>query len=250
MSHLAGKRAVVTGGTRGIGLEVVRKLHAAGAEVAFTGRKISTVERALDSLGRPRGVTGHAVDVREDGKMAIIVATGCDILINNAATGGPIAPLHETAPTHVEECLQVDAIAPLLMARLALTQMVKAGGGTIVNVSSGAAERALPQLTAYCTAKAALAMATRGIHAEYSDKGVRVFGFQPGIVDTDMQHALQNSGLPAHLPPPADKLLPPEQPAAMIAWLCTPEAESFAGREISIYDADLQELSGISVASP
>lgn len=250
MSHLSGKRAVVTGGTRGIGLEVVRKLRAAGAEVAFTGRKISSVDRALDALGRPPGVTGHAVDVREDGKMAIIVATGCDILVNNAATGGPIAPLHEAAPTHVEECLLVGAVAPVLIARVALAQMVKAGGGTIVNVSSGAAERALPQMTAYCTAKAALAMATRAIHADYGDKGVRVFGFQPGIVDTDMQAALQNSGLPAHLLPPADKLLAPEPPAAMIAWLCTPDAERFAGREISIYDADLQDASGISVPAP
>lgn len=246
MGKLAGKTVVLTGGTRGLGLEAVRLLANEGATVHFTGRSISHVNRALKELGRPDQIIGHACDVRDSARMTALMATGCDILVNNAAVGGPTGFLHEVAEEKIDECLKINLIAALQVARLAIPGMLQRGGGTIINVSSGAAVRALPKMATYCISKAGLAMATAAIHAEYAGQGIRSFGFQPGIVDTDMQTGLQNSGLSKDILPPADKLLAPEDPAQVIAFLCTPEADVFAGREFSIYDQDLQCAMGVS----
>ena len=251
MGKLAGKKIVVTGGTRGVGFELVRLLAAQDAEIVLTGRKVAGVERALESLGRPANVTGHAADVCNEGAMATIIGSGCDILVNNAAVGGPFTLIHESAPEAIRHCLEIDLVAPLLAARLAVIGMLESGGGTIVNVSSGAAKAAVPRAGPYCIAKAGLLTATRCLHAEYGDSGIRVFGFAPGIVDTDMQAELQASGLPKETLPPADKLLAPEQPAQVIAWLCAEEAaDRFLGDDVDIYDPELQVAAGLSFPAP
>lgn len=245
VADLTGKRAVVTGGSRGIGLETVRLLSAQGAQVSFTGRSKKGVEKALDQLGHPANVTGHACDVRDTAAMAAIIAEGCDILVNNAAIGGGFAQLHTTPPADIAECIEINVVAAMQVAQLALAQMLQSGGGTIINISSGVAMRAVPQMGVYCVSKAALIMVTRSIDVEYGAHGVRAFGFQPGIVDTDMQAGLQNSDLSKDILPPADKLLPPEGPAEVIAFLCTPKADQFIGQEFAIYSPELQEAMGV-----
>lgn len=245
MGDLAGKRAVVTGGTRGMGREIVRLLAEAGATVAFTGRSISGVDRAMQALSHPAGVTGHACDVRNLDAMAKVMAPGCDILVNNAALSGSFEPLHEAHEKDIAECLEVNLTAPVVLTQMALRHMLKAGGGTVVNISSGAAVHAIAQAGPYCISKAGLAMATQCLHAEYADKGIRAFGFQPGIVDTDMQRELQESGLPADQLPPLDIMVQPEEPARVVAWLCGPDAEEFIGREFSVYDEDLRKAASL-----
>ncbi|GAA0271581.1 SDR family oxidoreductase [Alteraurantiacibacter aestuarii] len=246
MSDLTGKRIVVTGGTRGVGLETVRLLAQQVAQVAFTGRTAQAVERALDQLGHPANVTGHACDVRDTAAMAAVIAEGCDVLVNNAALGGGFATLHETPPDEIAECIEVNLIAAIQTAQLAITRMLESGGGTIINISSGLAMRAFPRMGNYCITKAGLNMATRAIDVEYRDSGIRTFGFQPGVVDTDMQAGLQNSGLPREMLPPADKMLPPEDPAQVIAFLCTSGADPFIGQELAIYSPELQDAMGVS----
>lgn len=245
MTKLAGSRALVTGGTRGMGLEAVRLLAAQGAVVAFTGRSEGSVERALDQLGRPANVSGHACDVRDREAMAAIIAGGCDILINNAALSGRVAMLHLMQPDEIAEVIEVNLVAAIHVAQMAIAKMLESGGGTIINVSSGLAMRASPQTGIYSISKAGLHMATRAIDVEYRASGIRTFGFQPGIVDTDMQADLQNSGLPKEILPPADRLLPPEAPAEVMAFLCTPAADPFIGQEFAIYSPELQEAMGV-----
>ncbi len=245
MGKLSGKRAVVTGGSRGMGCEIVRLLAAEGAQVAFTGRSISSVDRAMQALGHPEGVTGHAVDVRKLDAMAKVMAPGCDFLINNAAVTGGLELLHEKHDRDLAECLDVNLLAPIHLAGMAVPRMIEAGGGTIVNVSSGAAQHTIPGMNIYSVSKAGLAMATLSLHTEYGDKGIRAFGFQPGIVDTEMQAELQNSGLPPETLPPLDIMVPPEEPARVVAWLCSPEADAFLGREFSVYDEDLRKAAGL-----
>lgn len=242
---LSGKRAVVTGGTRGMGREIVRLLAEAGAEVAFTGRSIAGVDRAMKALDHPEGVTGHAVDVRKLDTMARVMAPGCDILVNNAALTGGLGLLHEKHDNDIAECLDVNLVAPIQLARMAVARMLQAGGGTIINISSGAAQRTIPGMSIYSVSKAGLAMATHSLDVEYGAKGIRAFGFQPGIVDTEMQAELQNSGLPPEMLPPLDIMVPPEEPARVVAWLCTSDADSFVGREFSVYDEDLRKAAGL-----
>jgi NAD(P)-dependent dehydrogenase (short-subunit alcohol dehydrogenase family) len=88
-------------------------------------------------------------------------------------------------------------------------------------------------------------MATQGLHVEYADQGIRCFGFQPGIVDTDMQAELQNSGLPPELLPPLDIMVQPEEVARAVAWLCGSDSNAFVGREFSIYDPDFRKAAGL-----
>src|SRR4029434_9648836 len=90
---------------------------------------------------------------------------------------------------------QINLIGAYNVVRAVLDDMSKSGGGTIINVSSGAAYRPLEGWSAYCAGKAGLAMLTRSIELETKGKGVRVFGFSPGTIDTEMQVKIRASGM-------------------------------------------------------
>jgi len=107
---------------------------------------------------------------------------------------------------------------------------------TIVNVSSGAAIRPLDGWSAYCTGKAGLAMLTRAIMLENTANGIRVFGFQPGTTDTDMQVTIRASGINMVSQIPRQNLTPVAHPAAAIVYLCTPAADDLNGQEFSLRD--------------
>jgi NAD(P)-dependent dehydrogenase (short-subunit alcohol dehydrogenase family) len=123
--------------------------------------------------------------------------------------------------------------------------MVAQGGGTIVNISSGAAHRPQEGWSAYCAGKAGLAMLTRSIHLEYGTQGIRIFGFAPGVVDTDMQVAIRASGINPVSKLPRESLAPASEPARAIAWLCTPAADALAGQELDVRNPDLRAAVGL-----
>ena len=104
-------------------------------------------------------------------------------------------------------------------ARAVLPAMLAAGRGTIVNLSSGAAHIPIAGWGAYCAAKAGLAMLTKTLAAEYGEKGIRVFGFAPGLVDTAMQEAIRAAGIGPVAKLPREKLTSPREPAEAIAFL-------------------------------
>ena len=114
--------------------------------------------------------------------------------------------------------------------------MIAAGGGTIVNVSSGAALRPLEGWSAYCSGKAGLAMLTQAIALETQGKGIRVFGFQPGTTDTDMQVLIRASGINQISQIPRENLTPVAHPATAIVYLCTAAADDLHGKEFSLRD--------------
>jgi len=114
--------------------------------------------------------------------------------------------------------------------------MIANGGGTIVNVSSGAGIRPLEGWSAYCSGKAGLVMLTRAIALENPSNGIRVFGFQPGTTDTDMQVAIRASGINMVSKIPRENLTPVAHPAAAIVYLCTPAADDLNGQEFSLRD--------------
>jgi len=114
--------------------------------------------------------------------------------------------------------------------------MIAAGGGTIVNVSSGAALRPLEGWSAYCAGKAGLAMLTRAIVVENAANNIRVFGFQPGTTDTDMQVTIRASGINMISKIPRQNLTPVAWPAIAIAYLCTSDADDLNGQEFSLND--------------
>ena len=241
---LTGKKALVTGGNRGIGLATVRALALAGAEVHFTARSAANIAAAQRDLGDIRA-TGHHANMTDRIAMATLMEQPFDILINNAAIIGPIGRILDVSVEDWAQNIDINLTSAFHAIQLALRGMVGKGSGTIVNISSGAAHRPQEGWSAYCAGKAGLAMLTRSVHMEYAAQGIRIFGLAPGVVDTDMQGAIRASGINPVSQLPRASLAPPDDPARVIAWLCTPAADPLAGEELDIRNPDLRAASGL-----
>lgn len=241
---LSGKTALVTGGNRGIGLAVVKALAEAGATVHFTARSAANIAAAQRDLG-DIPATGHHADMTDSLAMTTVLEHGFDILVNNAGVIGPIGRILDVSPEDWGRNIQTNLTAAFQATQTALRHMVAAGGGTIVNLSSGAAHRPQEGWSAYCAGKAGLAMLTRSIHLEYGDQGIRVFGFAPGVVDTDMQVSIRASGINPVSKIPRENLAPADEPARAIAWLCTSAADPMAGQELDVRNPDLRKSVGL-----
>lgn len=195
MIDLKGKRALVTGGSRGIGAAIARALAENGADVAITYQrsreKGDAIAKDIEGLGR-RAVAIQA-DSSDPGAITRAVAEavaalgGLDILVNSAAIGlsGPVAELDVAA---YQTLMDVNVRAPLLFAKAALPHLPR--GGRIVSIGSGLGERVpFPGVTAYAMSKAALTSFTRGLSRELGPSGITVNLVQPGSTDTDSNPA-------------------------------------------------------------
>lgn len=237
---LDGKVALVTGAGRGIGRATALELARRGAMVLATARSLDPHDQ-LEAQLRALSPDSAALlcDVRryEDLTAAVAAAGGrVDILVNNAAVIAPIAAIADVDPSEWADALAVNLAGCLSACRAVLPGMLAAGGGAIVNVSSGAAGRPLEGWSAYCASKAGLAMLTRSLALEYGARGVRAYGLRPGVVDTNMQALIRASGVNEVSRLRREELADPARPARAIAWLCTPAAEHLAGQEVDIRD--------------
>jgi NAD(P)-dependent dehydrogenase (short-subunit alcohol dehydrogenase family) len=233
---LTGKRALVTGGNRGIGRATVEALVEAGANVTFTTRAPAEVP----------GAQAVVCDVTDRAGMAALMAQGFDILVNNAGVIGPIGRIAEVAVEDWAANIETNLIGAFHATQLAIRGM-RGRGGVIVNLSSGAAHRPLEGWSAYCAGKAGLAMLTRAVHEEYGAEGIRIFGFAPGVVDTDMQGAIRASGINPVSQIPRANLAPAREPALAIVWLCSEAAAGWAGRELDVRAEDFRRACGLAV---
>ena len=238
MADLSGKRALVTGGSRGIGAAAVRELAARGAEVVYTCR-------TADGLGAAGAGRGVVCDATDHAGIAALLSEGFDILVNNAGVIGPIGRIEDVVPADWGANIAVNLTGAYAAIHAAIRMMVPRGAGTIINLSSGAARRPLEGWSAYCAGKAGLAMLTRAVHLELASQGIRVFGFAPGVVDTDMQGQIRASGINDVSRLPRASLAPAEETARAIAWLCTPAADALAGQELDVRDPALRAAAGL-----
>lgn len=243
---LEGRRAVVTGGNRGIGLAAVRALAQAGADVTFTSRSQSGLDDAAEAL-RGMGVRGVLSDVTDRSTTAALLSGQVDILVNNAGVIDPIGHLAEVSMDDWARSIEVNLIAAVHAIRCVLPGMVSRGGGTIVNLSSGAAQTAMEGWSAYCAGKAALAMVTRSVALEYGARGVRIFGLAPGVIDTGMQGRIRASGINPVSKLARSDLASVDEPAHALVWLCTPEADNLAGTEIDIRDDAFRRAAALEI---
>jgi len=243
MQSLAGKVIIVTGASRGSGAAAAAALGEAGASLMLTARDGAQADAVAQSIARDGGkATALACDVADWTAVQHLVAATrqrfgrIDALINNAGVIEPIAATAESDPAAWARNIQINLIGAYHAIRAVLPPMIAAGAGTIVNISSGAAHNPLEGWSAYCTAKAGLAMLTRAIAQEHAAQGIRVFGFQPGTTDTDMQVIIRASGVNPVSKIPRENLTPVAHPAAAIAYLCTSAADDLAGQEFSLRD--------------
>jgi len=195
MIDLTGKRALVTGGARGIGAAIALALAENGADVAFTYQQASGKADAVASSIAAKGRRGLAIQADSADPQAITRAVdqavaalgGIDILVNNAAVGlnGMIADLELDA---YQTLMDVNVRGPVLYAKAVIPHLPK--GGRIISIGSGLAERVpFPGVTAYAMSKSALLSFTRGLSRELGPQGITVNLVLPGSTDTDANPA-------------------------------------------------------------
>lgn len=218
-STLQGIRVAVTGGTSGLGLALVRALHAEGARVAFVARDASRVQRVAAELAGTHGIVGDIANKTDTHRIALQINAalgGLDVLVNNASSLGPV-PLALLADTECEEL--ADALAANLVGPFRLTKALlgsltasarerrtrtEEGAALVVNISSDAAVTPYAGWGAYGASKAALLHLSRIWNEELAEHRVRVLSFDPGDMDTPLHALAVPDADPASLKRPAD----------------------------------------------
>lgn len=252
MTPLAGTVSLVLGASQGIGAEIARELAKDGSAVVVASRRLDAVAAVADAIGDERGLAAAiACDVGEAEAVEAAVAYAIerfgrlDHVVNNAGLIQPIAPLFETDPARWAQAARVNVTGIYHGCRAALRHFRAQGTGVIVNLSSGAAHKPLEGWSAYCASKAAGLSFLGTMALENEGTGIRVYGFQPGAVDTGMLDQIREAGMGYVAGLARADLLPPALPARVVAWLMRPEAADLAGRELSIRDAALRARVGL-----
>lgn len=249
---LQGKIALVTGASRGIGEGVARELARQGASVMLLARNGDLVGNvARDIVAAGGRAEAIACDVSDYPAVERAVADtrerlgGLDILVNNAGVIEPIASLADSDPAAWARNIQINLVGGYNAVRAVIDGMIRDGDGTIVNVSSGAAHWPLEGWSAYCAGKAGFAMVTRSIALETAGRGIRVFGFSPGTIDTDMQVQIRASGINPVSQIPRENLTPVEHAVRGLVFLCDRAADDLIGTEVSLRDEAFRTRIGL-----
>ncbi len=253
---LDGKVSLVMGASVGLGAAIVEALAARGASVALAARRRDAVD-ALAAKHAAQGGQALALtcDVSDQAAVkAAVTATlarfgRIDHLINNAGVIEPIGRFLDTDPADWVRLMDINLNGAMYACHAAMPHLL-ASRGVIVNISSGAGHRPVEGWSAYCTSKAALVMLTRALDLEYGAAGLRVYGFAPGTVLTDMQRKIRATGIGPVAKLPIEALQPAELPARMVAWLCSPQAADYPVGECAIRDEELRRRSGVEVHFP
>lgn len=238
---LTGKTAIVTGASKGIGEATARYLAGLGAHVVLAARSTDAIERIAGEIEAEAGrALAVPTDVADSMAVADLVkaatdATGrLDLLVNNAGLIDPIARIMDSDPDAWGGIIDVNVKGVYHGLRHAMPVMAAQGGGTIVNISSGAANSFLEGWSHYCASKAAVLRLTGVAHKEAHDKGIRVVGLSPGTVATEMQEQIRDSGINPVSQLPWEAHINPDWVAKAIAFLTTRDADKWLGADFSL----------------
>lgn len=193
LPDLAGRVAVITGASRGLGAGMARHFAARGMRLALCARGALALPEGAD-------VVAMRFDISDESALDVFVEKAAsrlgaiDLWINNAGLLAPIAPVRDVTAAAFRKHLDVGLTGAFLGTR-AYVRHVRArqGGGVLINVSSGAAVKAYEGWGAYCAAKAGLLQLTNCVAAEERDSGLRAYSVAPGVVDTAMQELIRAS---------------------------------------------------------
>ena len=199
---LAGKVALVTGASYGIGFALASALAEAGARIAFNDINVDFLEKGREAY-KAAGIAarGYVCDVTDEPAVRRLVADieadvgPIDILVNNAGIIRRI-PMHEMAVEDFREVIDIDLTAPFIVAKAVIPGMMTRGHGKIINICSMMSELGRETVSAYAAAKGGLKMLTRNIASEYGAHNIQCNGIGPGYIETPQTAPLRQPGHP------------------------------------------------------
>ena len=238
MFDLSGKAALVTGASGGIGAEIARALHGAGATVGLSGTREAPLQELAAELGERAHVLpcnlSDAEAVTELPKRAAEAMGGLDILVNNAGITKDNLFLR-MSDEDWQSVLDVNLTAAMRLMRASLRPMMKARWGRIVSVTSIVGASGNPGQANYAASKAALTGLSKSLAQEVASRGITVNCVAPGFIATAMTDKLnddQKAGLMADIP--AGRMGTPEEIAAAVLYLASPEAGYVTGATLHV----------------
>jgi 3-oxoacyl-[acyl-carrier protein] reductase len=240
MANLTNKTALVTGGSRGIGAAIAKRLAVDGANVAITYIKgadaAAHVVKAIQAAGgKAIAIQADATDANAAGaavEKTVKTFGGLDILVNNAGTAIP-KPFEETSLEEMDQMLNLNVRGVFVVTQAALKHLKN--GGRVINIGSCVGERATtPGLAAYSATKAAVKLFTQGLSREVGTRGITVNNVQPGPIDTDLNPAAGDWAKPQIENTALKRYGTGAEIAAMVAFVAGPEASYITGANLTV----------------
>jgi 3-oxoacyl-[acyl-carrier protein] reductase len=237
---LKGKTAIVTGGSRGIGAAIAKRLASDGASVAITYAKdsnaASIVVKAIEDAG------GKAIAIQADAvssdailaavEQAVTVFGKLDILVNNAGTAIP-KPFEETSLEEMDHVINLNIRGVFVTTQAALKHMND--NGRIIMIGSCVGERNLtPGLAAYAATKGAVKMFAQSLSREVGARGITVNNVQPGPIDTDLNPAAGEWATPQKAVTGLNRYGTVDEVAALVAFVASPESSYITGANLTV----------------
>lgn len=246
---MAGRTALITGASRGIGAAAARAFAEAGANVVLCARDASALADLAGEIGEralavPCDVT-RAIQIGTAVGAAVDAYGGLDVLVNNAGAIEPVARMEDADPDAWGRVIDVNLKGVFNGMSAALPVMLAAGGGTILTIGSGAAHGPVEGWSHYCASKAAALMLTRMLDEENRGNGIRAMSLSPGTVATQMQREIAASGVNPVSRLPWDAHIPPEWVGRALVWMAGPGGDGHLGKEVSLRDEGIRAAIGL-----
>src|ERR1700681_1826078 len=239
-TKLEGKIALVTGGSRGIGAAIAKRLAAEGANVAITYTKgvdaaASVVKEIERAGGKAIAIQADATDARAvEAAVEKTVATfgRLDVLVNNAGTAIP-KTFEETTLEDLDRVINTNVRGVFVATQAALKHMKR--GGRVIMIGSSVGERVLvPGLVPYSATKGAVKMFTQGLSREVGSRGITVNNVQPGPIDTELNPAAGDWAVPQKAVTALDRYGKVDEVAALVAFVAGPESSYITGANLNV----------------
>jgi 3-oxoacyl-[acyl-carrier protein] reductase len=238
---LAGRKAVITGGARGIGLAAAERMLQSGAEVSLWDMDAAALDAAAKRLAGIGKVNTSVVDVTSAASVTAAAQSAIgqmgqvDILVNNAGITGPNVTVWEYSPEDWRKVIDVDLTGPFLCARAVVPMMIERNYGRIVNIASIAGKEGNPNASAYSSAKAGLIALTKSLGKELAKTGIRVNCITPAAVETDIFKQMTETHIQFMLSKiPMGRFGQITEVAGMICWLASEEMSFSTGAVFDI----------------